>query len=440
MKVGIVGAGVTGLTAAYQLGKQGHQVTVYETEAIAGGLSSGFHVPEWKWTLDRFYRHVFAGDRAIIALAKELEVPLTFTRPVTSLWVNGHPYPYDSPIAAALYPNLPFHLNIRVGMVIAYLKYIVRHGTYLEHTTADAWLRRTMGERAYRELWEPMLRGKFKDHFDQVNMAWFWARVYKRTPRLGTFVGGFQAFFDALADRIRAQGGVILLNTPVQGIAPVEGGGLRLTTPEGQFTYDAVAATVGPGLMARLAPDLPPGYLGQLLKLKSMGAIALILALERQLMERTYWLNLPARSPDQRENEFPFMALVEHTNYIPAEHYGGEHLVYCGDYISPDHRYFEMSQEELLATFLPSLKKVNPAFEASWVRRSWLFRARYAQPVPPVNHSGSIPAQRTPIRGLYYASMSQVYPWDRGTNYAAEMGRQVAEMVHKDVGRRTEDE
>jgi len=189
--------------------------------------------------------------------------------------------------------------------------------------------------------------------------------------------------------------------------------------------------------MARLAPDLPPDYLGQLRQLKSMGAVVLTLALKRQLMPHTYWLNLPARSPDQRQNEFPFMALVEHTNYVPPEHYGGDHLIYCGDYVRPEHRYFSMSQDELLETFLPSLKKINPAFEPDWVRRSWLFRATYAQPVPQVGHSAHIPPLRTPLAGLYFASMSQVYPWDRGTNYAVEMGRRVAGMVHEDEGPKT---
>jgi protoporphyrinogen oxidase len=219
----------------------------------------------------------------------------------------------------------------------------------------------------------------------------------------------------------------------------VKGGGLRLTTPAGEEAYDAAVSTVGPGLMARLTPDLPPAYLDQLLQLKSMGAVVLILALKQQLMKRTYWLNLPARSTNQRENAFPFLALVEHTNYIGSQHYGGDNLVYCGDYVRPDHRYFEMSQEELLESFLPALTQVNPAFDPSWVRRSWLFRARYAQPVPPVNHSANIPALRTPIPGLYFASMSQVYPWDRGTNYAVEMGRQVAEMVQEDEGQKTKD-
>jgi protoporphyrinogen oxidase len=67
------------------------------------------------------------------------------------------------------------------------------------------------------------------------------------------------------------------------------------------------------------------------------------------------------------------------------------------------------------------------------VRRSWLFRARYAQPVPGLNHSQAIPDLRTPLPGLYFAGMSQVYPWDRGTNYAVEIGRRAAQALLDDA-------
>jgi protoporphyrinogen oxidase len=440
MKVAIVGAGVAGLAAAYDLTQLGHQVTVYEANAYVGGLAAGFKDEGWDWSLERFYHHWFANDDAVIGLINELglEDKLLFPRPVTSNWHEGKIYQHDSVASALKLPIISWPAKIRYGLTGLYLK-LTRNWRPLERHTAHEWLRRYMGREAYETLWQPLFIGKFGDYYQEVNMAWFWARVYKRTPRLGTFVGGFQALLDALADRVRAQGGDIQLNAPVQSVTPVKDAGLALTTPDTQATFDAVIATVGPGLMARLAPDLPDEYLGQLLDLKSMGAIVLILALEQQLMERTYWLNLPAQSPDQRENAFPFMALVEHTNYIPAEHYGGDHLVYCGDYVKPDHPYFRLSQEELLEIFLPALTKVNPQFDRSWVRRSWLFRVKYAQPVPPVNHSANIPALRTPIPGLYFASMSQVYPWDRGTNYAVEMGRQVADLVHADREATTND-
>ena len=438
MQVAVVGAGMAGLAAAFDLTKLGHSVTVYEAADYVNGLAAGFKDEGWDWSLERFYHHWFANDDDIMGLIKEVGLgdKLLFPRPVTSNWHEGEIYQHDSPLSALKLPFVSWPAKIRYGLTGAYLKF-TRNWRSLEHHTAHEWLRRTMGREAYETLWQPLFIGKFGEYYDQVNMAWFWARVYKRTSRLGTFVGGFQAFADALVDVIRAQGGSVHLNTPVQNIAPLQDGGLQLTTPQGQQAHDAVIATVGPGLMARLAPDLPPDYLGQLRQLKSMGAVVLTLALKRQLMPHTYWLNLPARSPDQRQNEFPFMALVEHTNYVPPEHYGGDHLVYCGDYVRPEHRYFSMSQDELLETFLPSLKKINPAFEPDWLRRSWLFRATYAQPVPQVGHSAHIPPLRTPLAGLYFASMSQVYPWDRGTNYAVEMGRRVAGMVHEDEGPKT---
>ncbi|MCB8989783.1 MAG: FAD-dependent oxidoreductase, partial [Ardenticatenaceae bacterium] len=109
--------------------------------------------------------------------------------------------------------------------------------------------------------------------------------------------------------------------------------------------------------------------------------------------------------------------------------YGGDHIIYCGDYIKTDHAYFSMSQAEIEELFLAALPKINPNFRRDWVRKSWLFRAPYAQPVPLVNHSQNIPDIRTPLPGLYFASMSQVYPWDRGTNFAVEIGRRAASVI-----------
>jgi protoporphyrinogen oxidase len=103
--------------------------------------------------------------------------------------------------------------------------------------------------------------------------------------------------------------------------------------------------------------------------------------------------------------------------------------VYCGDYLPADHRYFTMSEDALRVEFEPSLKRFNPAFDPSWVQEAWVFREAYAQPVPFVDHSRHIPPTRTPLPGLFFASMSQVYPWDRGTNYAIRLGRSVAQEL-----------
>jgi protoporphyrinogen oxidase len=439
LDIAIIGAGVAGLTAAYELTKDGHRIVVYEAANTVGGLASGFKDERWDWPLERFYHHWFASDDAVIRLIEKLGASdlLFFPWPTTSLYYKGRIYRLDSPVpwlsfvpisqlhrAIRVLQFTPLSLidRLRVGLATFYLT-LTRDWRPLERITADEWLRRMAGERAYDVWWKPLLMGKFDDYYREVNMAWFWARAHKRTARLGYFVGGFQAFADLLADRVRAQGADIRLGAPIHVIEPLPGGDLAVRAPSGDRTFDRVIATVSPGLLARLTPALPGDYLEGLKRLKSMGAVVMVLALTRRLTDGHYWINLP------KGEGFPFLALVEHTNFMDPKHYGGDHLIYCGDYLKPDHEYFSLSQEELLARFLPALSRFNPDFRPDWVRKSWLFREKYAQPVPPLNHSQNIPDLATPVSGLYWASMSQVYPWDRGTNYAVEIGQQVAKRA-----------
>jgi protoporphyrinogen oxidase len=215
----------------------------------------------------------------------------------------------------------------------------------------------------------------------------------------------------------------------IQRIRDLKDGKLEVITTEGKsFIYDACLVTSSPGQMANLAKGLPADYLKGLLNLKHMGAVVLVVSLRRQLSRKGYyWFNLP------KSSGFPFLALVEHTNFVAAENFGGDHVIYIGDYLEPDHPYFKLSKEELLTRFLPGLVRINPEFKMEWVIKSWVNRTIYAQPVPLVGHSKNIPDIRTPIGGLYFASMSQVYPWDRGTNFAVEIGRRAAGLIHVDL-------
>ncbi len=200
--------------------------------------------------------------------------------------------------------------------------------------------------------------------------------------------------------------------------------GLSVRSEGKSESFDQVLVTTSPNLMAKMCPSLPENYLKGLLELKSMGAVVMVMSLRHQLSrEGYYWFNLP------KEAGYPFLALVEHTNFVSRDHFGGDHIVYAGDYLEAGHEYFSMSDEELLERFTPAFKKFNPAFEKDWVKKVWVFKTNYAQPVPLVNHSKNIPAIQTPIEGLYFASMSQVYPWDRGTNFAVEIGRRAARMM-----------
>ncbi|OGO73039.1 MAG: oxidoreductase [Chloroflexi bacterium RBG_19FT_COMBO_56_12] len=427
-KIAILGAGFGGMAAALDLVRAGHQVTIYEAADFAGGLASGIREPNWDWSVEKFYHHWFGSDRHMLGLIDELgwSERVLFPRPYTVMYHKGKFYPFDSILKAILFPGLGWGINkARFGFVGLYLR-LTNNWRALEKHTVDAWMRKYAGNFVYELMWQPLMNGKFGERYaTQVNMAWMWGRLKARTTRLGTYQGGFQQFADDLTVHLRTLGVDIRFSTPVKSIES-QSSGLTLITSEGPQSYDQCLVTSSPALLARLVPTLPTSYLQGLLDLKSMGAVVMILALKQQLSpEGYYWYNIP------KSAGFPFLALVEHTNFVPKEHFGGDHIVYVGDYLEPEHEYFHLDQEELLRRFLPSFRYFNPNFQPDWVRKIWLHRTAYAQPVPLVNHSRNIPAIQTPLSGLYFASMSQVYPWDRGTNFAVEIGRRAARIMMK---------
>ena len=412
---------------------------VFENGPELGGLASGFKGrASWDWPLEKFYHHLFTNDDAIIRLTDQIGAGdlLEIHRPSTVMHFQGANYPLDSPGSLLQFPHLSLPQKLRMGLVLAYLKYHPRPPwRAFDGLLADEWLARRMGKTAYGKLWRPMLEGKFGPHFRDVNLAWFWARVYKRTPRLGYYRGGFQAFADRLGAAARERGVTVETSAPVHAVTPLPEGGFRVVrgekkndagAPPDSDRFDVVLATVSPGLMQRLAPELPAGYLSRLGSLRHMGAVVMTVALDRPLLKDTYWVNVP------KAEGLPFLVLVEHTNMIDPGRYGGDHLLYLGDYLEPSHRYFTMSQQELLAEFTPALPRFNREFRPEWVTGAWLHRASYAQPVPVRGYAAMIPDLRTPLPGLYFASMSQVYPWDRGTNYAVEIGQRAARMILED--------
>jgi protoporphyrinogen oxidase len=426
MKIAIIGAGYAGMSAAYDLKKAGHDIVIYESADYAGGLASGFKEPHWDWSVEKFYHHWFQSDASMMGIINDLGLmdKVIFPRPLTVMLYKGKFYPFDSIINALLFPGLGFGLNkIRFGFVGLFLR-LTKNWKALEKTTTDAWMTKWAGKQVYEQMWKPMLVGKFGPFYQDVNMAWMWARMHARTSRLGTFEGGFQKFADLFAEKLREMDVEIRLGANVKFIKRNQDKGLMIDAGGKVESFDQVLVTTSPNLMAKLCPDLPEKYLKGLLELKSMGAVVMVVSLKHQLSkDGYYWFNLP------KEAGFPMLALVEHTNFVSKDHFGGDHIVYAGDYLELGHEYFSMSDDELLERFIVAFEKINPEFSRDWIKKVWVTKTNYAQPVPLVDHSKNIPAIQTPIEGLFFASMSQVYPWDRGTNFAVEIGRRAAMMM-----------
>lgn len=439
MRVGIIGAGATGLSAAYELSRHGNDVVVYERASFLGGQASTFDVGGAR--LERGYHHLFTGDADILNLIDEIglgERMRWYASKVGTLY-DGKIYNFVTPLDLLKFKPLSLPNRIRLGIVTLMLRRM-RDWRALEEIPAADWLRRHAGEQSYEVFWGPMLRGKFGEEFyDRIAMPWIWGKINTRfasRPRglsremLGYPIGSFGEVFDVLGQRVREQGGEVHMRAEVTAIATQsnELAGLDVSFPERGETvspeFDAVISTTQCHIFARLLPGLPHEYRTKLENTRYLSALLLILVLDRPLSS-IYWLNVADRSA-------PFVGVIEQTNMVDPSHYGGRHIVYLSNYLSRKDRLYRLSREELLDEYLPHLRKINPNFDSSWIVESHRQHVDAAQPIIGTGYSTKMPDHRTPVKGVYLANTAQVYPEDRGTNYSVRMGVKVANMVMND--------
>ena len=438
MKVGIIGGGAAGLAAAYELTGQGHFAEVFEVAPFLGGQASTFEVGGGQ--LERGYHHLFVSDTAMTDLIHELGLgnKLAWLESKVGVYHSGRIWDFATPLDLLRFKPLTLFQRLRLGLLTFVLQK-TRNWQKFEGVTAQDWLTKNLGQDIYQAIWEPMLRGKFGEYYDQVSMTWLWGKIYLRVAsrgktlqkeRLGYPMGSFGEVFNRLEERIIEQGGKVHLSARINRVTVEDG---TATGLEAQLSgqeptsskYDAVIATTPSYIFARLVPPLPEDYQQKLTSISYLSAVLMILTLDRPLTSK-YWLNIADRT-------LPFVGVIEHTNMIDPALYGGNHIVYLTNYTPRDSDLYSKTGDELLEEFVPHLRELNPSFDRSWVREFFHHKVDGAQPIIGVNYGQQIPGHRTPIRNLYLANTTQIYPEDRGTNYSVRMGRQVAQMVIDDL-------
>ncbi len=459
--IGIIGGGFAGLTAAHRLLAAGHRVTVFERSHQLGGLAMTYDIGGAR--LEKYYHHLFTSDEDILSLAAELGVPVRWLSPVMGMLHGGRAYNFTSPGDLLRFSPLPAADRVRFGAVALFLQRFP-NGRRFEDVTAAQWYRRFIGPRAYAAIIGPMLKAKFGRNAEKVAMVWMWGKMRLRgTSRkqgglkesLGYVEGSFGALIDRLAEEIRRRGGEILpghvvrrleggapspqlrglclpqflsaLRPPTNHVAPAQEWAtpprqpLTVVTDRGTSSFDAVLSTLAPVLLSDLAPQLPPEWHRIARGLEYSGVLCTTMLLNHQLSP-IYWMNVSDPS-------VPFGGLIEHTNYIPREEYGGRHILYFSHYTYPDEEFYNLPSRAVLDRYLPHLRRINPDFEESWIDKCIFARDRFAQPIVGTGFRDRLLPYVTPVPGLFSASMAQIFPEDRGTNYAVRAGNQAADVV-----------
>lgn len=426
MKIGIVGAGFTGLAAAYKLQKNGHDVTLVEKDDQPGGLAIGYKEKSWQWTLEHHYHHWFTNDDSILSLAREINYPVITKRPKTSVYINNRFYQLDSPTKLLTFPLLSLFERLRMATVFALLFRFNPFWKPLEKIKTTKALPKLIGKKPYELIWEPQLVNKLKSYVDEISLVWFWARIKKRTTELAYPESGFLRFALYLARTIEKAGGKIFYRSETVKIFTKNGKPTIEYSKNGKSyieSFDKVLVTLPTPQFLKITPSLPKSYTTSISRLKGMSATNLVLRLKNKfLKDNTYWLSICEKNSN-------VMVVVEHTNFMDKKNYNDEHLVYIGNYMEMDNPVFNETREKLLDLYDPLLRKINPQYKKDLIDYK-VFRAPFAQPIVPANYSKFIPSFTTPLKDVYLANMQQVYPWDRGTNYAVELGVNVAKLIN----------
>src|SRR3989338_7192617 len=312
MKIAILGGGITGLTAAYYLAKDGHRVTIIEKEKVLGGLAAGFKSNNWDWYLERAYHHLFSTDSDILNFAEEIGFnKIYFKSPITAslfLFQNSKfkILPLDTPVDLLKFSYLSFIDKIRAGIVIAFLK-LSPFLTMYKNMTSEEFLKKSMGINVWNTLWKQLFRGKFGKYAEIISASFIWARIKKRTKR----------------------GEKSVVNNQ---------------------TYDIIISTLPTPVLTKLISNIfPEEYLSRFNKLKYLHAITLILETDNPILNKTYWLNICT-------NKIPFMILAQHTNFADKKNYNNHHLAYIGWYVNGDSKLLKMDKDQLLNYVLPHLR------------------------------------------------------------------------------------
>lgn len=427
----IVGAGFTGLTAAYELAKMGKKVKLIEADSVPGGLASTFEFSDGV-RLEKFYHHWFNNDIYVPELVKELgmEGDILFLPTKTGMYHNGKIWRLSSPLDLLRFKALSLIDRFRLGYLIFQVRQIKDWKT-IEHLSIREWLESLCGKKVYKVVWEPLVNAKFSVFSEMVSAVWMWKKLVLRGgtrnkkggEELAYFRGGFGRLANALAAAIQSLGGEVSYKTKVTGIIEVGNKIEKLLCEDGSSVHarNYVLTVSLPVIATILQESSQKKWVETLRRVKYLGNICLVLRLKKSLSS-TYWLNV-------NDPGFPFVGVIEHTNFDSNENYNGTHIVYLSRYIATSDKLWSLPSENYYEYALEHLKRMFPALDLDWVIDYRVWKAEYAQAVTEKNYSKYVPENDTPYINLKICTMAQIYPEDRGTNYAIREGKYIARML-----------
>lgn len=430
MKIGIIGGGFTGLTAAYYLSKAGHKICLFEKNSSLGGLAGSFEIEGYP--IEVAYHHLFKTDTDILSLVNELGIQnkLKWFDSSVAIYYAGNLYPFMTPLDLLKFKPLSFFNRLRAGIVALFLQKF-RNWKIFTKITALEWMYKWAGKQVTEVIWKPLLVGKFSNFYDKVSMAWLWARIYTRgrskqrgdiREKLGYFEGSFKVVVDALEKRIKENGGEIFLNQNIKEVRSQNSKPEILFEDQSVLGFDKIIATVPSHVFKSIAyKNKETIYSKKLDKVEYLGAVLMIFSSTQKISDY-YWHNI-------NDYSAPFLVFINHTKLVPKEWFNNRYVYYIGSYVPHDHKYFSFTDDQIKLLWFKYLKKVFCDFQEEKISEIKIFRLKYAQHIVTTDYESTIPEYQTDLENIFLSNFTQIFPEDRGTNFAVREGRKISVKV-----------
>jgi len=432
--IGIVGGGIAGLAAAYRLQKRGHEVQVLEATDQIGGLAAVYETPGDD--IEKFYHHLSKSEETIVDLAEELGLGnrVEWRVGTNGYYADGVAHPLNTPWEILAYPHMSIYDKFRLGLLT--LGVDVRGGipdvdayddlAEYEHVTVREFVEEHTTRSVYENFVDPLLDGKYGDRKEEISAAWFLGRVRFRGERdplrgeiLGYFDGGFGVLLDALVDAVGREN--ITTGARVTDLTVTDGQVQSLTVDTG----DSAATHAVDAAVVATMPNVLEQLTGYACEVDFQGAVCGLATMEESLLD-TYWLNVA--------HDAPFGALIEHTNFVDRERYGGDHLLYVAAYVQDsEEALWQMDDDEVRAAWLSEIESMFPEFDRTAVSELRIARNPRAAPIYERGYLDLVVPYHLEDEvgeGVYYAGMASEaqYP-ERSLNGGVVAGYEVADRI-----------
>ena len=425
--IAVVGGGIGGLVAAYWLAKAGARVTVYEASDQLGGLGTFFQYRNV--FLERFYHCMLPSDRHLLGVLREvgLEDQIYWKETSFGFMSDGRLYGLNTPIELLRFSPLSLVDRIRVGLTGLWGSICSSKG--LDDVTCVEWLSRLSGQRAFEIFWKPMLQAKFGDRYHEVPALWFWTRFNRekgggKSECKGYIHGGYRRIIDTLVDSIKAHGGTVKLQTPVEKLDLTKDGQLTVhVAQDAPEVFDRAVVTAPIFFLRKaLASGKLAGIAEQIdTKIDMQGVVNAVFMLRRGFTKH-YWIATI-------DEEIPFQGIVESTTLLDKTDTAGVHPVYLMNYLHRTEPRFHQSDAEILEAYVEGLKRLFPDLRDEDVIDRFVFRAPFVEPLYTTGYQQRKPPTVLIPGKLYLATTTQVYPEVTSWNGTVGLMRKVIDEL-----------